>query len=270
MNILDKLIYHFHRPKLNLIKTLIFNFKTMPLAVAIKLPVFLYGKVDFYFLKAEVFFENCEVKRGMIKMGSNIEYLSTVKGASLFVLYPNSRIIFEGPSRFSSDFLIRTGKDAVLRIGEDTFFGSGMKLICIRDIAVGKATQFAFNCQILDSDFHYIHNLNTNEIAPREKAVHIGSYNWFGNSTTVGKGTVTETYTIVASNSLLNKNYKETYQSFDVLAGQPAKKVSSGFKRVFDLEKEEDLVAFFKNNYIDKGTNVYENERLREIISENK
>lgn len=268
MTIFDRLLFHYHRPKLNLIKTIIFNFKTMPLSIAFKLPIFLYGKVDFYFLKGKVEFKNCQVKRGMIKMGNNVEYLGTVKGASLFVLYPNSKIVFEGICRISSDFFIRTGEGAVLTIGHDTFFGSGMKLVCIHKISVGCATQFAYNCQVLDSDFHFIHDLNTNEIRPREKAIYIGAYNWIGNNTSVNKGTLTEDYTIVASNSLLNKNYKVSYQAFDILAGQPAKYISSGNKRVFSLKKEAALVAYFKENNLNENFNLSQNNLLKKIIDE--
>jgi acetyltransferase-like isoleucine patch superfamily enzyme len=202
----------------------------------------------------------------MVKMGNNVEYLGAVKGASLFVLYPNSKIIFEGNCRFSNDFFIRTGENAILRIGNDTFFGSGTKLVCIHRITIGKSTQLAYNSQILDSDFHYIHNLNTNEISPREKEVHIGAFNWIGNNSTVNKGTVTEDYTIIASNSLLNKNYKETYESFDILAGQPAKRISSGQKRIFSLKKEEDLIAYFRKNYSSTPISLNLNEIVNSII----
>jgi acetyltransferase-like isoleucine patch superfamily enzyme len=47
------------------------------------------------------------------------------------------------------------------------------------------------------------------------------------------KGTITPNNTIIASNSLLNKNYIET-PPYSVLAGTPAKLVKSGVKRIFE------------------------------------
>ena len=50
MNLLDKLIYHCSQPRLRLLHSLFFNFKLLPIKQAIKLPIYIYGPIKFYWL----------------------------------------------------------------------------------------------------------------------------------------------------------------------------------------------------------------------------
>lgn len=246
INFFDKVIYKLNYSRLNIFKTILFNFRTMPFRTAIKLPIFLYGKVDTYLLKGKVMFEDCEVRRGMVKMGMNKEYLGTQKGASLIVLRLNSRLVFYGSCEFSSNFLIRTGKDAELKIGKNTFFGSSVKVVCIKKITIGHYSRLAFESQIIDSDFHFTYNLEKSQVKPREKEIVLGDYNWIGNRTTIFKGTVTKPYTIIASSSIVNKNHTNIEDEFVVLGGQPAKLIAKNIRRIYPLELENKLVTNFE------------------------
>ncbi|QWX83324.1 hypothetical protein H0I23_12790 [Cellulophaga sp. HaHaR_3_176] len=246
INLFDRILFKWQFSKLNIIKTVIFNFRTMPFKTALKLPVLLYGKVDLYTLKGKVEFQDCTIRKGMVKMGMNKEFLSTEKGASLFVLREESKLIFKGPSEFSSNFLVRTGKGAKLTIGQDTFFGSTVKLVCIYQITIGEGSRIAFESQVIDSDFHYIYNLDKQEVKPREKAITIAPYNWIGNRTTISKGATTNPYTIVTSSSVLNKNYTRLEDEYVVLGGQPAKQITKNIRRIYPLDIEEKLVEHFE------------------------
>ncbi|MUH35593.1 acyltransferase [Zobellia amurskyensis] len=249
VKLLDKVIYKLNYSKLNISKTVLFNFRTMPFKTAVKLPVFLYGKVDIYLLKGEIEFSGCKVNRGMIRMGMNKDYLGTVKGASLIVLAPHSKITFTGNSEFSSNFLIRTGENAKLKIGKGTFFGSSIKIVCIKKISIGNFTQIAFESQVIDSDFHFTYDLKKQELKPREKEIIIGNYNWIGNRSVIYKGTKTNNYTIIASSSLVNKNYLKSENKYLVLAGQPAKIVAEDIRRIYPLKLEEKLFQLSSNNF---------------------
>jgi len=245
VSIFDRILYKLEYSKLNILKTLIFNFRTMPFKVAIKLPIFLYGKIDLYLLKSEIEFQDCDIKRGMIKMGMNKDYLGTHKGASVFILREDAKIIFKGQSEFYSNFLLRTGKGAELTIGKDTLFGNSVKLVCIKKIAIGEGTRIAFEGQVIDSNFHYIYNLDKEEVKPRETDISIGSYNWIGNRTTISKGARTNSFTIVASSSVLSRDYTKNEDKFVVLAGQPAKMVAQNMRRVYNLQLENELFEYF-------------------------
>tara|TARA_R110001632_G_scaffold17995_3_gene56262 strand:- start:3609 stop:4430 length:822 start_codon:yes stop_codon:yes gene_type:complete len=246
--IFDKVLYKWHYSKLNVLKTLIFNFRTMPFKVAITLPVFLYGKIDIYFLKGEVEFQGCEVKRAMVRMGMNQEYLGTVKGASLIILNSDSKLIFEGNSEFSSNFLLRIEEGAELKLGKGTYFGSSVKLVCIKKVVIGNYTRIGFESQVIDSNFHYTYNVENQKVNPRESEITIGEYNWIGNRTTIAKGTKTESFTIIANSSIVNKDYTKIDDAYVVLAGQPAKVMAKNIRRIYDLELENKIFEIFKNS----------------------
>ncbi|MDE3741474.1 hypothetical protein [Maribacter polysaccharolyticus] len=248
VNFLDKVIFKLNYSKINIVKTLLFNFRTMPFKAAVKLPVFLYGNVDTYLLKGKVVFQDCDVKRGMVRMGMNQEFLGTVKGASLIVLYPNSKLIFTGNSEFSSNFLLRTGEGAELKIGKDTFFGSSVKLVCIKKIVIGHCSRIGFESQLIDSNFHYTYNLEKKNVSPREGEINIGNYNWIGNRTTISKGTSTNPFTIIANSSIVNRDYTTIEDEYVVLAGQPAKVLAKNIRRIYDLELENRIFEIFKND----------------------
>lgn len=260
INFIDKIIYHWHYSRLNIIKTLIFNFRTMPFKIALKLPVFLYGKIGFYFLQGDVIFEDCKIKRGMVKMGMNKEYLG-IQDSSLFILNKGSKMIFKGTCEVSSNFLIRVGTNAQLKFGSDCYLGSSSKVVCINKITLGKFSRIAFESQLIDSDFHYTYSLDTKAVKYREKEIFIGDYNWVGNRTTISKGARTSSYTIVAGSSILNKDYTNIADSYAVLAGQPAKLVSKNIRRIYSPYIEDILVEFFKNG----GKQITE-EMNQEII----
>lgn len=57
-------------PQFNIIRTLVFNFMMLPFEQAIKLPIFIYGKVRFTSLKGEIIIKN-KVTTKMIKIGVN-------------------------------------------------------------------------------------------------------------------------------------------------------------------------------------------------------
>ncbi|WP_405607775.1 hypothetical protein [Polaribacter sp. Asnod1-A03] len=187
-------------------------------------------------------------------MGSNKEYLGTTKGASLIVMDPSSKLIFYGPCQLSNNFLIRIGVQATLSLREGVFFGSGVKVICINSISVGKSSRIAFESQLIDSDFHYTYDLDREITKPREKRIIIGDYNWIGNRTTISKGTITGDFTIAAASSILNKNYTRIDEPYPVLAGQPAKLVVKNIRRIYDIDLEKRLAHFFEEG----GTNIPE------------
>lgn len=82
-----------------------------------------------------------------------------------------------------------------------------------------------------------IENANIN---PLTKEVVIGDHVWIGNRTTISRGTVLPDDSIVASNSLVNKDYSSE-GSFCMFAGMPAKVVKRNIKRIWNEREESDI-----------------------------
>ena len=102
----------------NIWRTLYFNFRTMPFSTAIRMPVFIYGRVRLFELNGCVKFENTEIKRGMVKIGVNGDSFTLFDHTGYVQLGSESSIlIFEGPCRIALNVKIRV-QSGTLRLGK--------------------------------------------------------------------------------------------------------------------------------------------------------
>lgn len=231
--------------KTNLVSTIKFNFRMFPWKVALKMPVFLYGNVDFRSLDGHVeFFEDVVVRPGIVKFGMKQWYVATA--APLTTLIINGTIRFSGPIHFLQGSYILVAKNALLEFGtHGTVCGTNVKIMCFEKIQIGNQVGLTWDVQIYDTSFHYIEQENESEsIQKLTKPVIIGDRVWVGNNSTITKGAVIPSDSIVASHSLVNKDFSGS-GSFPLFAGVPAKIKKIGFQRIRDLKKEKDLDLFF-------------------------
>lgn len=230
--------------KCNLWKTVYFNFKMLPFSQAKKLPIWFYGKTDFRSLKGNVELVGSTYS-GMVSVGKQDVYVDTNVQNTIWTI--NGTLRLEGPIRFFRGSYVLVAKRGVLDIKSKptelgiTKIGSNIHIFCFDKITIGYCTRIAWDCQIYDSSFHYIEYLGKNEKpATLSKPVVIGDHAWIGNRTTISKGTVIPNYAIVASNSLVNKDFSEAGENI-LLAGLPAKVKASGLRRIFDRKIEREL-----------------------------
>ena len=228
----------------NLLKTLFFNFKMLPFREAIKLPVLFYGRTDFRSLKGKIEIKG-RIYTGKIQVGPRDEYVDTSVQNNIWTI--NGTIVFHGPLVIFRGSYILVAKNAVFEIyskqGEMglTKIGSNTKIFCFEHIVLGYACRIAWECQIYDTSFHYIELLNReNEIKQLSKPVAIGDRVWLGNRSTISKGAIIPNDTIVASNSMVNKDFSQI-EPYSMLAGCPASVKTTGIRRVFDRKQEKEL-----------------------------
>ena len=241
----SRIEFRLSRPHLRWLKTLYINFRCLPLCQAIKLPIYIYGRIKFRSLgsiKIEV--EN--ITRGMIKLG-NFDN----KSAGPTRICNNGEIVFEGPAYIWEGTLLEIGKDATLIIGSHSLIGENVHIMLRKFCRIGDYARIAFESQIMDSDFHYLFNTNTHTIKNCTKPIIIGKYNWIGNRTSIKKGTITSDYTIVAGpNAMLNKDYTSC-SAYCILAGSPAKEIANGYRRIFNVNSQEMITSFYDNTDTD-------------------
>lgn len=99
----------------------------------------------------------------------------------------------------------------------------------------------------MDTAFHYVENLLDGDIKPLTSPIVLGNNIWIGNRTTIAKGTELPDYTIVASNSLVNKDFSSIGENC-LIAGLPAKLKQQNIRRVYDSKVQKKLDKKF--NYI--------------------
>lgn len=222
----------------NLIKTIWFNFKMLPIRKAYKLPIYLYGRVSFRSTSGKIVLpQKCH--SGMIKIGKRDYYTDTNIAHTIWTI--NGTIIFNGAINFLRGSYVLVSNNATLTFGTcGTFIGSNTKIICFDRITIGDTTHITWDCQLMDTSFHYVETIFNHNISPLTEPLSIGNRVWVGNRTTISKGAMIPDDTIVASNSLVNKDHS-IIGAYALLAGTPATVKATGLRRIFDTQLEKQL-----------------------------
>jgi len=227
----------------NVFKTIYVNFTFLPFNQAIHFPVFIYGKVKIYAHSGKIIIED-QIRPGMIHLGMNTDKISASKGSALINI--TGKLIFKGTVLFSSDYALHIVGECT--IGKYAVVGNGVRFYCMNKIVIGKSTRIAIDSQIFDTNFHYMRNIETGKIDRRDGVVIIGNYCWIGNRTTLSKGAQLPDYSIVTSNSLVNKDFTSSDVKYPLLAGLPAKIIHSMRVRIFDPLEDDKANEFFYNH----------------------
>lgn len=230
-----RFIYHFGCDLLNglnLVKTLYFNFKFFPFRQAIKLPIYIYGKVKFMSLQGIVNIEE-RVSNKMIIIGSDASYFEAPQGVSL--IHIDGNLTFQGKARIGHKCTLSIQRCASLYIGKYVYISNSVKIKCYRNIKIGQYTSIASESQFFDTNFHFMRNIESGDVMQLSLPIRIGDCCWIGNRTSVMKGTILPDYTIVSSNSFVSKDYS-SLNSYSIIGGSPAKLLKENMTRVYDWE----------------------------------
>ena len=222
----------------NWTKTIYFNFKMFPFAIAKKLPVFFYGSVRLSSLKGKMTID-APIRKAMIGFGQPYEIITRSKRTA--ELFLEGEIIVKGAIQFGIDYFIYVAENAKLKMGHMASLGNNGKIICYHHIAFGNFARIGFESQLMDSTFHQMIDTSTGEKLPLTGSIAIGNYNYFGNRISVMPDTKTPDYCTVASNSVCNKDYLSEGENI-LIGGIPAKLLRRNVSRDWkgeeaDLEK---------------------------------
>lgn len=226
--------------RISIFKTLLINFKTLPIKQAIHLPIWVYSDTYLQSLGMIRIDNKEKIKSGMIRIGKR----------NFFKGYPSmlsnaGTIVFKGYTLIEAGTQIQNCGRIVF--DEDSRLCECVKVLVVDNLYIGKSTQIAFEGVIMDTDFHYLINIENGEVKQSIKSIHIGSFNWSGNRTLFRKGTVTPDHTIIANNSILSKDYTNEGENI-LLAGQPAKCVKKGMRRLWRTDTSKICSQYFKEN----------------------
>lgn len=236
--------------KINILLTIYINLKLFPLNIAIKFPIYVYGKWRFFDLSGKIEF-TVPIRRGILLLGKNLAGFC-VTGKGSLRISENAKIIVGDNVIISQGNQICIKNGAILKLNNNVKLGDFVRIICAKFIEIGAQTDITYESQVTDFNSHFIENLNTKKISTIYKPVWIGEYCWIGNRTTIMPGTILPDRTIVCSNSLLNKNYKiQGLQMYSLIGGIPAKLINTGLKRIYNTSMEKELCIYFINNEVD-------------------
>ncbi|GHV49284.1 hypothetical protein FACS1894181_07800 [Bacteroidia bacterium] len=225
--------------KINLIKTIYYNFRIFPFHIAKKLPIYIHSGVKVYKM-GKIRIEG-KVTRRMITIGGY-----NLKAQGVSKILNKGEIIFKGPVRLGGEAIIEN--NGIIIFEGETIIGESCTFLIQRQLVIGKYTRIGFRCLWTDSDYHYMINVQTGEIKRNEKEIVIGKCNWIANTVTIKKGTRTPDYTIAAANSLLLKDYTTILPPYSIIGGMPAKLITSGYRRIYNRKEEEWLSQYFNEH----------------------
>lgn len=212
----------------NIFYIIYLNFKFLPFKQACRLPIDVYGKLRLVGKSGKLNIIG-DIRPGMIKLGS--------QGRDMFPLDPvildiRGELTFNGFFYIGCGSTIRVEDNAKMSIGADSRFGAQTILFCEERINIGAQVEGSWRCQLMDTDRHEILDRKTNKVLQSRKPIEIGDNVWIGNNVFINKGTKIPDNIIIASKSLCNKDYSSV-PAFSVIAGIPAKVVSSDKQRIW-------------------------------------
>lgn len=217
------------------IKSFYLNFAMLPFRQAIRMPIIVSKYTYFYSLPGKIELSS-PPRFGMIRFGYFGEDVVTPKDT-------RTLLQIEGVMRLASNVhfgcgvVVRIEENATLDVETNVKISNRTKIICYDHIKICHDTRIAWECQLIDTTFHYMRNINDNSITELTKPVIIGAHNWIGNRCNIMKGAKTPDYTIIAAGSLCNKYYD--FPQYSLIAGTPAKLIKVGIYRCLDQEEEE-------------------------------
>ena len=231
------------RPRLSYWRTVWANFRLLPFRQAIKFPIRIYGKVILSCLQGRIEFTHNE---GIICIGMQVAGYTAAKPARLAIL-PGAVWKVGRNVKISQGASIFINRNAIFEIGDNCTMGDDSKLICYRSIKLGHDCDLTWQTQTMDFNSHFIEDSDGN-VQQIIKPIELGDYVWVGNRSTIMPGTRIPSWTIIASNSLCNKDYTTLIPSESIIGGTPAKLIRSGLHRIYDRAREQYILQQQFNN----------------------
>lgn len=225
--------------------TLWLNFRSFPLYQAFYLPVFVYGHPRFYGLMGKMIV-NGDVHPGMISFNK------CLPGAPSNMcvqseLFNQGTIIFHGSGHIGTGTTIHVFRGAILEVGKNFKVADMVNVGCFSKITINDQVRITHRCQIMDTNYHFVANFSKGIVPRQTKPIHIGKGCWICNSTTITGGSIIPDFTIVASHSLVSKDYS-SMESGSLIGGIPARFITSGIRKVENSKLDFMIHKFYREN----------------------
>ncbi len=206
MNRIFRLLVKLRIWDINPIKTLYFNFHYFPFKQAIQLPCLVYRRTYLKVMRGGVQFD--KIRPGLLKLGlKGPETLDTKYDRTIWV--NRGSILFHGRTIFSGGCKINVDCNGTLTLGDNFVVNGNSKIICEKAVTFENDCLLSWDVTVMDTDFHSIIDSYGCAVNP-PSAVHIGKHVWMGFGVTVLKGVSIAKHTVIAANSTITKNCKES------------------------------------------------------------
>lgn len=167
-------------------------------------------------------------------------------------------IVFKGRCQIGTGGKITVGTNGVLVLGDECNIMSQCDITAYKLVDVGDNLLMAHASQIFDTGYHYVADFNKRRVKQIGTAIIIGSNCWICNSSTVMGGTQLPNYTIVASHSLVNKDFSKILEE-SIVGGMPARVIATGYRKIDNSEMQKSIENYFAENP-ESADYIFEND----------
>ena len=253
----------------NLLKTIYLNFRVLPFHVARKLPIKIGHHVDIKGIHRGCIRlkDGVKIRKYMVVIGITPFPMISTKGAYTYLRFGK-----EGYIEFGDDVTIRNGVCIIIpesghvSIGSDVNINQHTKIYANDYVEIGNHFRAGWECQILDSDCHLVYNDNKKEIKSPIRPIIIGDNVWLASRSTIMKGVYIPPFSIISSNSLVNKSFKDVQSKGNIFAGSPAKLIATGYYRLLNDIYEHNIKHFFIEHKEDEKITVDSDFNYRDVL----
>lgn len=230
--------------QINWLKTLWFNFKVLPLKKAIKLPFIISYNVKINSIgKIEL---TGDIHPGMVSIGV-IKISDYDSNANPIYFTNKGTLKIEGNTKIHPGVRLYIAPTARIDLGRRVNLGFNTKIISYKHITIGNDSRISWECQIFDTDFHFLHNIEKDKYYQRTKPVIIGENVFIGNRSTIGKGTIIPNGSVISCVSKVNGDFKAEGENL-LITGNPAKIIKKGVNMGSGwFPKEEERISKMQN-----------------------
>ena len=219
--------------------------RSFPILQAIRLPMFVYGRPRIYGLSGQMQIEG-KITMGMIRFNATYPGAPCV-GSLQSEIINNGRIVYHGKCEIRTGCRIKTGENGILEFGSNTKICEMCNIGCYLNIKIGNTARIAHRSQILDSNYHYLANFEKHIVPNIKRPIEIGHNCWICNSSSISGGAKIPDFTIVASHSLVGKDFSNL-NGGSLIGGIPAKLIANNIYRIWNKQMIHDIYKLFNEN----------------------
>lgn len=208
---------------LGLPKTLLFNFRYLPLRQAVKLPILVSHRVAICDFGGTVTVRG-EARSASVLLGfGNVGVYDYRRARSVWQVAGD--VIFDGPVRLGHGFKLSV-------VGQVTF-GAGFvapaecRIVCRDRITFGRGIAVSWEAMIMDTDFHFLSADEAGDYPPRDAPIVVGDHVWICARALILKGVTLADGVVVAAGAIVPNSVDEPHA---LVGGNPARVLRKGVR----------------------------------------
>ena len=217
------------RYMLALPRSVVYNFRLLPLRQAVHLPLLISHRTRLIDLSGKIALNAKHLRVGLVKIGFNTCQLTDFRYHRT-QLNIRGRLDIMGECAIGAGSSIEVSETGCLTLGERFNMGPSSLIICHLDVTFGSDVLTSWQCTFMDTDQHRLvdgegHWCNEN------RPIVLGDNVWCGCNVIVTKGTHVCSHVTIGAGSCVHGTFEEERT---VIAGNPARVVRHGLSRVVE------------------------------------